>query len=83
MEGRLAADKLSCSEIGIRIGKSTVSREVSRNRTASGYSAAEAQRFSVTRRQAATKNSINPDTVFYVESGLSWKWSPEQISAVG
>lgn len=46
----LREDNLSCSEIGIRIGvsKSTVSREVRRNWTAGGYSAAEAQRLSDT-----------------------------------
>ncbi|EDM6258276.1 IS30 family transposase [Salmonella enterica] len=81
----LREDNLSCSEIGIRIGvsKSTVSREVRRNWTAGGYSAAEAQRLSDTRRRVAAKRFISPDTVFYVETGLSWKWSPEQISAVG
>ncbi|EAB8478836.1 IS30 family transposase [Salmonella enterica subsp. enterica serovar Java] len=81
----LREDNLSCSEIGKRVGvsKSTVSREVRRNWTAGGYSAAEAQRLSDTRRRAATKRFISPDTVFYVETGLSWKWSPEQISAVG
>lgn len=81
----LREDNLSCSEIGIRIGvsKSTVSREVRRNWTAGGYSAAEAQRLSDTRRRGAAKRFISPDTVFYVETGLSWKWSPEQISAVG
>lgn len=81
----LREDNLSCSEIGIRIGvsKSTVSREVRRNWTTGGYSAAEAQRLSDTRRRAAAKRFISPDTVFYVETGLSWKWRPEQISAVG
>lgn len=80
----LRDDNLSCSEIGKRVGgsKSTVSREVKRNGTAGGYSAAETQRLSDTRRRAATKRFISPDMVFYVETGLSWKWSPEQISAV-
>lgn len=41
----LREDNSSCSEIGKRVGvsKSTVSREVRRNGTAGGYSAAEAQ----------------------------------------
>ncbi|EAR3732971.1 IS30 family transposase, partial [Salmonella enterica] len=62
--------------------KSTVSREVRRNGTDGSYSAAEAQQLSRARRQAAAKRFIGPDTVFYVEVGLGWKWSPEQISAV-
>lgn len=84
MEGRLAADNLSCREIGIRIGVSwfTVSREVRRNGATGGYSAAEAHGLSDTRRRTATKRFISPDTVFYVETGLSWKWSPEQISSI-
>ncbi|EBC1279625.1 IS30 family transposase, partial [Salmonella enterica] len=80
----LREDNLSCREIGIRIGvsKSTVSREVRRNGTDGSYSAAEAQQLSRARRQAAAKRFIGPDTVFYVEVGLGWKWSPEQINAV-
>ncbi|ATA26475.1 hypothetical protein BIY26_22390 [Brenneria goodwinii] len=34
------------------------------------------------RRLAAAKRFLYPDTVFYVEMGLDWKWSPQQISAV-
>lgn len=47
------------------------------------YLAAEAQRLSDARWQAAAKRFVCPDTVFYVETGLGWKWTPEQISAVG
>lgn len=81
----LLGEEISLSEIGKRVGisKSIVSREVRRNRTAGGYSAAGAQGLSDTLRRAAAKRFISPDTVFYVEMGLSWKWSPEQISAVG
>ncbi len=81
----LYGEAISLSEISRRIGvsKSTVSREVRRNGTADVYSAAEAQRLSDARRQAAAKRFVCPDTVFYVETGLGWKWSPEQISAVG
>ena len=81
----LYGEAISLSEISRRIGvsKSTVSREVRRNGTADVYSAAEAQRLSDARRQAAAKRFVCPETVFYVETGLGWKWSPEQISAVG
>ncbi|EKS3671793.1 helix-turn-helix domain-containing protein [Salmonella enterica] len=77
----LYGEKISLTEIGRRIGvsKSTVSREVRRNGTDGSYSAAEAQQLSSARRQAAAKRFIGPDTVFYVEVGLGWKWSPEQI----
>jgi IS30 family transposase len=80
----LFSEKISLTEISRRVGvnKSTVSREVRRNGMAGDYSAAEAQRLSEARRRAAAKHSICPDTVFYVEAGLSWKWSPEQISAI-
>lgn len=80
----LCEDKVSQAEIARRLGvsKSTVSREVRRNSVAGDYSAAEAQRLSEGRRRSAAKHSISPDTMFYVETGLCWKWSPEQISAI-
>lgn len=80
----LVGEAISLTEISKRVGvnKSTISREVRRNRTTGAYSAAEAQRLSDTRRRTATKRFISPDTAFYVVTGLGWKWSPEQISAV-
>ncbi|ELN2578736.1 IS30 family transposase [Enterobacter kobei] len=80
----LFGEKISLTEISKRVGvsKSTVSREVRRNRMAGDYSAVEAQRLSEARRRSAAKHSISTDTVFYVETGLCWKWSPEQISAI-
>lgn len=80
----LFGEKISLTEISKRVGvsKSTVSREVRRNRMAGDYSAAEAQRLSEARRRSAAKHSISTDTMFYVETGLCWKWGPEQISAI-
>lgn len=80
----LFGEKISLTEISKRVGvsKSTVSREIRRNSMAGDYSAAEAQRLSEARRRSAARRSISPDTVFYVETGLCWKWSPEQISAI-
>ncbi|HBR2127688.1 TPA: IS30 family transposase [Klebsiella variicola] len=80
----LFGEKISLTEISKRVGvsKSTVSRELRRNSVAGDYSAAEAQRLSEARRRSAARRSIGPDTVFYVETGLCWKWSPEQISAI-
>lgn len=81
----LVGENISLTEISKRVGvsKSTVSREVRRNGTDGGYSAVEAQRLSDARRRAAAKRFISPDTVFYVVTALGWKWSPEQVSAVG
>ena len=66
----------------VRVSKSTISHVIRRNSVAGDYSAAEAQRLSEARRRSAAKYSISTDTVFYVETGLCWKWSPEQISAI-
>ncbi|HAD43162.1 MAG TPA: hypothetical protein DCF97_08570 [Plesiomonas shigelloides] len=80
----LFGEKISLTEISRHVGvsKSTISREIRRNSVASDYSAAVAQRLSEARRRSAAKYSISTDTVFYVEAGLCWKWSPEQISAI-
>jgi transposase, IS30 family len=80
----LFGGKISLTEISQRVGvgKSTISRKVRRNSMAGGYSASEAQWLSEARRRSAAKQSISPDTVLYVETGLCWKWSPEQISAI-
>lgn len=81
----LREDNLSCREIGIRIGvsKSTVSRELRRNTSDAGYEPQKAQQVCSKRRQSAAKRTIGQQTVDYVEFALAWKWSPEQISAVG
>lgn len=80
----LFGEKISLTEISRRVGvsKSTISREIRRNSVAGDYSAAVAQRLSEARRRSSAKYSISTDTVFYVETGLCWKWSPEQISAI-
>ncbi len=51
------------------------SREVRRNWTACGYSAAEAQRLS-----DSAKRFISPDTVFYVEAELEVESGTDQRS---
>lgn len=80
----LREDNLSCREIGIRIGvsKSTVSRELKRNASDTGYEPQYAQQLSVGRRLSAAKRKICQQTVDFVDFALEWKWSPEQISAV-
>ncbi|XYX40260.1 IS30 family transposase [Candidatus Erwinia dacicola] len=81
----LCEDKVSQAEIGRRLGvcKSTVSRELRRNRSVDGYQPAVAQKLSTSRRKAAGKRRMHKDTVFFVEAALNWLWSPEQISAIG
>lgn len=81
----LREDNLSCREIGIRIGvsKSTVSRELRRNRSDTGYEPQKAQQMCSVRRQSAAKRTVGQQTIDYVEFALAWKWSPEQISAIG
>ncbi|MGE0969598.1 IS30 family transposase [Klebsiella sp. WOUb02] len=81
----LCEDKVSQAEIARRSGvsKSTVSRELRRNRSVDGYQPAAAQKLSTCRRKGAGKRRMHEDTVFFVEAALNWLWSPEQISAVG
>ncbi|NJD00231.1 IS30 family transposase, partial [Candidatus Erwinia dacicola] len=81
----MCEDKVSQAEIGRRLGvcKSTVSRELRRNRSVDGYQPAVAQKLSTSRRKAAGKRRMHEDTVFFVEAALNWLWSPEQISAIG
>lgn len=80
----LHSDYFSCREIGQRVGvsKSTVSRELRRNRTPEGYLPDEAQRLSDRRRTGAAKRCVTQGTIEFVEFTLKSKWSPEQISAV-
>ena len=77
-------DNFTLTEIGRRLGvnKSTISREVRRNRTPEGYQPNQAQRLSEVRRHTSAKRCVCPQTVDFVEFALSWKWSPEQISGV-
>ena len=80
----LYEDNFTLTEIGRRLGvnKSTISREVRRNRASDGYKSDKAQRLCEVRRSSSAKRCISPKTVDFVEFALGWKWSPEQISAV-
>jgi IS30 family transposase len=71
----------SLSEIAEVIGvhKSTVSRELNRNRGQRGYRPQQAQNLAVQRRQKATPR-ISRQTWAGVEKLLRQDWSPEQIS---
>jgi IS30 family transposase len=71
----------SLSEIAEVIGvhRSTVSRELNRNRGQRGYRPQQAQNLAVQRRQKATPR-ISRQTWAVVEKLLRQDWSPEQIS---
>ena len=72
------------SRIAAQLGRSasTVSREVRRNSTASGYRAVRADRMAQarTRRSRPPKLALLPELRAVVESQLAQRWSPQQIA---
>ena len=60
--------------------KSTISREVGRNRGLHGYRPKQAQHLALARREAKAKPRIAPGTWEWVESLLREEWSLEQVS---
>ena len=60
--------------------KSTISREVRRNRGLRGYRPKQAQHRALARRETKAKPRIAPGTWERVESLLCKEWSPEQVS---
>ena len=70
------------SEIAVVLkrDKSTISREVRRNRGLRGYRPKQAQHLALARREAKAKPRITPGTWEWVESLLREEWSPEQVS---
>lgn len=69
------------TEIAAVIGvhKSTISRELNRNRGQRGYRPKQAHQKALSRRQKAVAR-IQPETWIVVEEKLREDWSPEQIS---
>ena len=63
----------------INVHKSTISREVRRNRGMKGYRAKQAHQFSLNRRKK-TKCLIKTSTWTLIETLLRKDWSPEQVS---
>jgi IS30 family transposase len=84
-EERLSIESLRLQDVSIRamariLGRSpaTVSRELTRNGSALGYSSQPAQALSVARRSAGRRpNKLCWQVVLTL---LEWKWSPQQIS---
>ena len=70
------------TEIAILVAchKSTISRELRRNRGQQGYYPAQANKLARQRHRAAYQPRITPETWQQVELLLSQQWSPEQIA---
>jgi len=64
----------------ISVHKSSVSREVRRNRGQRGYRPKQAHELASTRQQQRVAPRIEPQTWQQIEMLLSQEWSPEQIS---
>ena len=63
----------------IRVHKSTISREVKRNRGQRGYRPKQAQHKAINRRKR-DRRRIQPQTWAWIEEKICEDWSPEQIS---
>jgi IS30 family transposase len=63
----------------INVHKSTISRELRRNRGMKGYRPKQAHQFSLNRRKK-TKCRIKASTWTLIETSLRKEWSPEQVS---
>ena len=70
------------TEISAIVGvhKSTVSREIWRNRGLRGYRPKQAHQLALNRRQCKARRRIRPNEWHRVEELLREDWSPEQIS---
>ncbi|MCD4752410.1 MAG: helix-turn-helix domain-containing protein [Anaerolineaceae bacterium] len=75
--------KIGCSQTEITqevgVHKSTISREIQRNRGMRGYRPKQAQRLAEGRRQSKVKPRISSQTWYKVRGFLKQKMSPEQI----
>jgi len=73
------------TRIGQRLGRSrsTISRELRRNRSRNGYWAVAAQRKAERRRRERpwVAKMQRPDARRYVVERLRWRWSPDEIAA--
>ena len=74
--------KCTQTEIAQQLGvnKSTLSRELQRNRGQRGYRPKQAHQKAVERRAGKVDTTISPETWQQVEEKLQLDWSPEQIS---
>lgn len=64
----------------LQVNKSTVSRELRRNRGQRGYRPKQAQRLARERRRKAVRKRISDQTWSQIDEKIRADWSPEQIS---
>ena len=67
--------------IVIGVNKSTISRELRRNRGQRGYRPKQAHRLAQQRRRKAIQRRISTETWTLIDEKIRADWSPEQISA--
>ena len=63
----------------IGVNKSTISRELGRNRGRRGYRPKQAHRFAQQRRRKAVQRRISTETWALIDEKIRQDWSPEQI----
>jgi IS30 family transposase len=66
--------------IGLGVHKSTINREVRRNRGKRGYRPKQAHRFTLKRRRNAATKRIPAEIWTRIDEKLRQDWSPEQVS---
>jgi IS30 family transposase len=64
----------------IGVNKSTISRELGRNRGQRGYRPNQAHQFAQQRRRKAVQKRISTETWTLIYEKIRQDWSPEQIS---
>ena len=79
---RKRGDSLSNIANEIGVNRSTVSRELKRNKGKRGYRYTQAHEQAKIRRSQASsqKTKMTNETIHLIEEKLSMQWSPEQIS---
>jgi len=65
----------------VGVHKSTISREVSRNKGQRGYRPQQAHRLALERRQLKVKPSITAEDWLRIDALLQQEWSPEEVGA--
>jgi IS30 family transposase len=79
---RMSQEKYSVSAIAKTLGrhKSTISRELRRNKSQRGYRNKAAHGMALTRRKGKSKPKLDDAMKDRIEAKIKEKWSPEQIS---
>jgi IS30 family transposase len=64
----------------LKRAKTTIGRELARNKGQKGYRPKQAEAFAKAREQNKKRSSISEEMIAYMEEKIKLKWSPEQIS---